>query len=332
MAKQQEIEIPVYQMKVWLTDIKPLIWRRFLVTGDQILYRLHLILQTVMGWEDYHLYEFIIDETEYGEPDEEYQPDIEYARKTTLNQVLHSQGQRFRYTYDYGDNWEHEIELEKISEPKPIAFYPVCLDGERACPPEDVGGVSGYEDLLGIIQDPEHEEYDDMVSWIEDLNQEAFDVRSVNKELRRHAQHWPMSSAVSSRTSHSPPPAVCSIDRCAVVMEPRKPFLDWLQSLPNWDSNIALKDLRTDCMAILIPESDSNEEALDYVEDNYHLFFEMQLHDWHWDSRLWPAGRTLSMFRRWFKVKIHSMVHDVPNEELYREWPIRTRSRSRGRQ
>ena len=202
MKKQQDTEIPIYQMKVWLTDIEPLIWRRFLVTGDQSLYRLHLILQTIMGWESYHLYEFIIDEIEYGEPDDEYQPDIEYVRKTTLSQVLHSQGQRFRYIYDYGDNWEHEIEVEKISEPK--AFYPVCLDGERACPPEDVGGVSGYEDLLGIIQDPEHEEYDDMVSWSEGFSQEAFDLRSVNKELRRHTQHWPMSSAVSLRTGHRP--------------------------------------------------------------------------------------------------------------------------------
>lgn len=72
MTKQQSIEIPVYQMKVRLTDIEPPIWRRFLVTGDQTLYRLHLILQTIMGWENYHLYDFTISEIEYGEPDEEY--------------------------------------------------------------------------------------------------------------------------------------------------------------------------------------------------------------------------------------------------------------------
>ncbi len=85
-------------------------------------------------------------------------------------------------------------------------------------------------------------------------------------------------------------------------------------------------------MAILIPEFDSNEEALDYVEHNYHMFFEIQLHDWRRDNRLWPGRRTLSMFRRWFKVEIHSMVHDVLNEELYKEWPIRTRNHSMGRQ
>ena len=332
MKKQQGIKIPVYQMKVWLTDIEPLIWRRFLVAGDQTLYRLHLILQTIMGWESYHLYEFIIDEIEYGEPDDEYQPDIAYARKTMMSQVLHSQGQRFRYVYDYGDNWEHEIVVEEISEPEEYVFYPVCLDGERACPPEDVGGVSGYEDFLEIIHDPEHEEYDDMVSWNEGFSQEAFDVRSVNKELRRHAQHWPMPSAVSLRTGHQPLPTVSSIDRCVVVIEPRKPFLDWLQSLPDWDSNMVLKDLRTDCMAILIPEFDSNEEALDYIENNHHMFFEIQLHDWHRDNRLWPEKRTLSMFRRWFKVEIHSMVHDALNEELYKEWSIRTRNLSKGRQ
>jgi hypothetical protein len=107
MARQQNMEIPVYQMRIRLTDIKPPIWRRFLVTGDQFLYRFHLILQTIMGWEDYHLYEFIIDGTEYGEPDDEYQPDIAYARKTILSEVLHSQVQRSSYIYDYGDNWEH---------------------------------------------------------------------------------------------------------------------------------------------------------------------------------------------------------------------------------
>jgi len=321
MTKQQSIEIPVYRMKVKLTDIEPPIWRRFLVTADQTLYRLHLILQTIMGWENYHLYEFIIDEIEYGEPDEEYQPDIERARKYRLSQVLHSEGQRFRYIYDYGDNWEHEIEVEKISEPKANMFYPVCLDGERACPPEDCGGDTGYKRLLMILQDPGHEEYDDMVSWSEGFNPETFDLRSVNKELRRYAQHWPMSYSVSLRTGYQPLPTVSSIDRCVAVIKPRKPFFDWLQSLPDWDSDITLKDIRTDCMAILIPEFDSDEEALNYIEDNYHMFFEIQLHNWCRDDRVWPEKRTLTMFHRWFKVEIHSMVHDALYEELYREWP-----------
>ena len=330
MTKQHNIEIPVYQMKVRLTEIEPPIWRRFLVAGDQSLYRLHLILQTVMGWENYHLYEFIIDEIEYGEPDDEYQPDIKLARKTMLSQVIHSQGQKFRYNYDYGDNWEHEITVEEISEPKPNIFYPVCLEGECACPPEDVGGVSGYEDFLEIIRDPGHEEYEHMISWSGwGFDPEAFDSLSVNKELRRHAQHWPMSFSISPHRGLEPSPTVSSIDRCVAIIKPRKPFLDWLQSLPDWDLDVTLKDIRSDCMAILIPESDSGEEALDYIRHNYHTFFEMQLHDWRRDNRLWPEKLTLSMFRGWFDVEIHSLVHDALNEELYKEWPIRTRDLSK---
>jgi len=83
-------------------------------------------------------------------------------------------------------------------------------------------------------------------------------------------------------------------------------------------------------MAILIPEFGSNEEALDYVEHNHRTFFEMQLHSWCRDNSLWPKKRTLTMFRRWFGVEIHSMVYDALNEELYREWPIRTRNLSKG--
>jgi hypothetical protein len=327
MVKQRQPEsVVVYQLKVRLTDIESPIWRRFLVAGDQTLYRLHLILQAIMGWENYHLYEFFIDEIEYGEPDDEYQPDIAYARKTMMSQVLHSQGQRFRYVYDYGDNWEHEIEVEKISEPKEYAFYPVCLEGERACPPEDCGGVTGYDELLDALGDSEHTEHGHMVLWSEGFNSETFDCFAINRELRRYAQHWPMSYSVSLRTSHQPLPAVNSINRCVAVIRPRKPFFEWLQSLPDWDSHIMLKDIRSNCMSILIPEVDSNEEALDYVEDNYHLFFEIQLHNWHRDNRLWPEKRTLTKFRSWFKVELHSLVHDVLYEELYREWPIRTRN------
>jgi hypothetical protein len=91
----------VYQMKVRLTDIGPPIWRRFRVTGDRTLYQLHLILQTVMGWLDYHLYEFTIDEVEYGEPDEEYQPDIKQAKLWRLSQVIHDEKQKLCYVYDY---------------------------------------------------------------------------------------------------------------------------------------------------------------------------------------------------------------------------------------
>lgn len=91
----------VYQMKATLLEISPPIWRRFLVTSDRTLYRLHLILQSVMGWENYHLYQFTIDGIRFGEPDEEYEPDIKHTRRTKLRNVIDAEGQKIFYTYDY---------------------------------------------------------------------------------------------------------------------------------------------------------------------------------------------------------------------------------------
>jgi len=186
--QKQSKPISVYQIKVTLIDIHPPIWRRFLVSSNRTLYRLHLILQTIMGWQDYHLYEFIVDDKTYGEPDDEYGFEIIQARKFKLNQILGAEGQKFRYVYDFGDNWQHEILVEKILAPEPGIQYPVCLTGECACPPEDCGGVTGYEDLLEIIQNPEHEEYEDMMSWLgRRFDPEAFQLRRINSELKSHS-------------------------------------------------------------------------------------------------------------------------------------------------
>jgi hypothetical protein len=141
-----------------------------------------------MRWLNYHLYEFTVDDVEYGEPDEDYQPDIEQAKLCKLSQVIHDEKQKFRYVYDYGDYWEHEILVERILPPNPDAYYPVWyLEGERACPPEDVGGVSGYDDFLRIIQNPEHQEHEHMISWSGgDFDPEEFHLRCINNELIRH--------------------------------------------------------------------------------------------------------------------------------------------------
>lgn len=178
----------IYQLKVMLVETKPVIWRRFLVPSTVTLHRLHLILQEVMGWTNSHLYRFQIGPKEYGEPD----PDNEFnelhfvnSRKSKLGQVVTGKDATFQYEYDFGDSWIHELVVEDIGRPEPGARYPHCLDGERACPPEDCGGFDGYSRLLGIMINPEHEEYLETMTWLGSrFNPVAFSAERVNRHLK----------------------------------------------------------------------------------------------------------------------------------------------------
>ncbi|MFC1717739.1 plasmid pRiA4b ORF-3 family protein [Candidatus Poribacteria bacterium] len=306
----------VYQMKVTLLDIRPPIWRRFLVTSDRTLYRLHLILQSIMGWENYHLYRFTIDGIRFGEPDEEYEPDIKHTRRTKLRNVIDAENQKIFYTYDYGDSWEHEILVEKILPMKPGSQYPICLEGERACPPEDCGGTPGYGRLLEIIQNPDDEEYEHIMLWLGGyFDPEVFDLQEVNRELKiQHqvGQRAPIKLFPHRRAAYAQPQtAMQSIDRLVAIIKPRQPFLDWLRSLPDWDLEMTLEELREDCIVLLIPEFDSNEEAKEHIEANYQVIFEMQLNNWYTDPIMWPEKRSLGVFRQWFDIEIHSIVIDT---------------------
>lgn len=173
----------VYQFKVTLRGISPSIWRRFQVTDDITLHRLHLVLQAVMGWENYHLYQFTVRGVGYGEPDPEY--DMMNARKYRLWQVFGGkQGAKALYEYDFGDGWEHELVLEKVLPVDENARYPVCLEGARACPPEDCGGVLGYQELLKVIADPANENHEETIRWLGGaFDPEAFSPQLVNKAL-----------------------------------------------------------------------------------------------------------------------------------------------------
>ncbi len=176
----------IYQIKVTLKGSRPPIWRRFQVKGETSLYKLHLILQALMGWENYHLYEFRIGETYFGEPDSESFVEMENAHKVKLSQIVRDVKQKFSYDYDFGDNWEHEILIEKILPPETGTRYPICIDGKRACPPEDCGGIWGYEELLETIKDPNHPRYKEMMEWlVEAFDPEAFDMDQINRELKR---------------------------------------------------------------------------------------------------------------------------------------------------
>ena len=178
----------IYQIKITLDNTHPPIWRSILVPGSTTLLKLHDVLQIVMGWQDYHLHMFKIDGLIYGNPEDDEYGDLGTLDESEfkLIQVIRRVGQRFSYEYDFGDSWDHTLIVEKILPSQKGARHPLCLKGKRACPPEDVGGVWGYEKFLEAINDPDHEEHDDYLNWVGGgFDPEAFNLDEVNDQLRR---------------------------------------------------------------------------------------------------------------------------------------------------
>ena len=181
----------IYQIKITLRGSKPPIWRRFLSPGDVKLGMLHDIIQDVMGWTDSHLHLFRTkDGRQYGIRDPEFglDEDLVDEHKVTFSSIAGSKGVCVRYEYDFGDGWEHELKVENIVESdERYKGHPVCLEGERACPPEDCGGIGRYYNLLEIVRDPKHEEYQEMSEWIgETFDADAFDINEINDLLVRY--------------------------------------------------------------------------------------------------------------------------------------------------
>lgn len=181
-------KVTIYQLKITLAGIRPPIWRRFEVSSNITFLDLHHIIQVVMGWENNHLHQFFVGE--HNLTDRTTLEEVGYGgadvAKTRLDKFVQQAGQKFTYEYDFGDSWEHELLLEKILEPEAGVKYRRCLKGKRDCPPEDCGGIWGYENLLDVIQDPEHPEYEDMMEWLGgEFDPEEFDLEGVNEMLAR---------------------------------------------------------------------------------------------------------------------------------------------------
>ena len=174
----------VYQLDIRLAYIEPPIWRRMVVSGQISLFRLHRMLQVVMGWENYHLHQFIVGTTRYGEPDPEYGLEMKDDRRVRLQKTAHEVGASFIYEYDFGDGWRHVITVERIEPWTQDMYVPPCLDGARACPPEDCGGIGGYEHVLTALQDPHHPEHKEMHAWVgAHYDPELFSLQAVNSAL-----------------------------------------------------------------------------------------------------------------------------------------------------
>ena len=175
-------------MKVFLREISPMIWRRLLVSDETSLVDLHEIIQISIGWEDYHLWTFSINGREYGHAYGAGLTREDY--ETTLSELDLRPRQRFLYTYDFGDFWQHEVRLEKVLEPEPNKSYPTCIGGKRACPPEDCGGPWTYQELLRLARSPfrDYERQQAQEILDRDFDPEGFDRRQVNALLKEHAR------------------------------------------------------------------------------------------------------------------------------------------------
>lgn len=187
---------PTYQLKVILVDAQPLIWRRLCVPGNANLGWLHAVLQVAMGWTNSHLHHFLTSEARYSDPrhmeDMGFggEPDRDEA-KATLMRIAPAAGAQFGYEYDFGDSWAHVITVEKILPPDAsTAKTALCLEGARACPPEDCGGVWGYANLLKILKNRKHPEHKEMMAWAGGaFDPKRFDAANVN--LRLQKLKWP---------------------------------------------------------------------------------------------------------------------------------------------
>lgn len=176
----------VYQLKVTLKGSKPPIWRRIQVTGDTTLSKLHRILQTAFGWTESHLHQFIVDGEYYSDPEFDLE-DARSEQRVSLAKLGLGEGDKLTYEYDFGDSWEHVIAVEKVLPRDKAQKYPVATAGKRNGPPEDSGGIWGYqESFIEAIRDPDHPDHEDMIEWIGgEFDPEHFDLEELNEELRR---------------------------------------------------------------------------------------------------------------------------------------------------
>lgn len=185
----EDAAYPVYQIKVSLKEIQPEIWRRILVPGNTSLCALHEIIQAAFGWQNRHLHRFAIGKTRYTDPN--FEPsgseveENEYAFR--LCDVVHDENIVFAYIYDYGDNWEHIVHVEKITkDDKSGLTRATCIAGERASPPEDCGGPYEYGEFLEAIKNPAHERHAELIEWLgKPFSPETLDKDKINRKLRR---------------------------------------------------------------------------------------------------------------------------------------------------
>ncbi len=172
----------ILKLRITIPDIEPEIWREIVVENNITFKKLHEIIQLSFGWTNSHLYNFDVNGILFSMPDKEFENnDLDVKNK--INEFLIEKGQKAFYTYDFGDNWEHEIKIVDILKKEKGIRYPKCLDGKRNGPPEDCGGIPGYEDVIDALTGKDKSEYEDRLEWLGDYDPEKFDIDEINKAI-----------------------------------------------------------------------------------------------------------------------------------------------------
>ncbi len=174
----------IFELEIVLEEVRPPVRRRVQVPGEASLATVHEVVQSAMGWTHSHLHEFEVDGRRYGVPDPDWDDqDITDEAKGTLFRLV-SVGGHFCYLYDFGDGWTHRLTVEKVTSPEPGVRYPRCVSGTGACPPEDVGGPWGYDELQTVLADPPHPEHHERAEWVGGpLDPHRFDLDQADRDL-----------------------------------------------------------------------------------------------------------------------------------------------------
>ncbi len=197
MKSNSQVSAPILQVKITLRNTEPPVWRRLLVRDDVNLGLFHAIIQIAMGWTNSHLHMFFVGNKQYSDPkfglNESFASDrkVLAEKQLTLREIVSSGITIFGYEYDFGDSWHHMITIEQVGlDGAGFQGFAICTAGERACPPEDCGAPPGFANLLEVIKNPAHEEYESMMEWLGgEFDPEAFDVQRTTQYLQQIKRH-----------------------------------------------------------------------------------------------------------------------------------------------
>jgi len=178
----------ILELRIEIAGIQPPIYRKLHVPDFYTMHQLHYLIQLAFDWKNAHLYSFFYQGREISTFEDDFnETQPEDATRITLKEVLKKPKEHLLYVYDFGDNWEHDIRVEKVLEPDMKKHYPQCISGQRKAPPEDVGGILGFEDFVEIVNDMEHEEHDEIIGWYGGFFDELeFSRKEVNANFRAY--------------------------------------------------------------------------------------------------------------------------------------------------
>ena len=194
----------IARLHIQLDDVRPAIWRRVEVPLTTTLKALHAVIQAIMLFEDYHLFQFEIGDHRYGYPDPEWGDDMRDARNIRLGAILARGETRFTYTYDFGDEWRHTIVVEDVVAADLMAEYPRFIDGARRAPPEDVGGLPGFEEFLRVVAAPADPEHDTLMTWYgRPFELDDIGLRTINERLGKLARRRTQGKAAFEKSRNA---------------------------------------------------------------------------------------------------------------------------------